>query len=70
MDEQRLWAPWRMNYIAGDKSAEAADQTPIAWLPGAEQACFICKAAAAYNDEAAARLARERTLAFLHAHVG
>ena len=36
MDEQRLWAPWRMSYIAGDKSAEATGQTPIAWLPGAD----------------------------------
>ena len=55
MDEQRLWAPWRMNYIAGDKSAEATGQEPIAWLPGADTACFICKATAAYSDEAAAR---------------
>ena len=55
MDEQRLWAPWRMSYIAGDKSAETTSQEPIAWLPGADHACFICKAAAAYADEAAAR---------------
>jgi ATP adenylyltransferase len=55
MDEQRLWAPWRMSYIAGDKSAETTSQEPIAWLPGADTACFICKATAAYADEAAAR---------------
>ena len=55
MDEQRLWAPWRMSYIAGDKSAETISQEPIAWLPGADTACFICKATAAYADEAAAR---------------
>jgi ATP adenylyltransferase len=55
MDEQRLWAPWRMSYIAGERSAETTSQEPIAWLPGADHACFICKAAAAYADQAAAR---------------
>ncbi|WP_428308054.1 HIT family protein [Lacipirellula sp.] len=55
MDEQRLWAPWRMNYIAGARGVEPTPLEPIAWLPGAEPTCFICKAAAAYADERAAR---------------
>lgn len=55
IDEQRLWAPWRMNYIAGDKETPPTPLEPIAWLPGADATCFICKAAAAYADEAAAR---------------
>jgi ATP adenylyltransferase len=44
-----------MNYIAGARGVEPTPLEPIAWLPGAEPNCFICKAAAAYADERAAR---------------
>jgi ATP adenylyltransferase len=55
MNEQRLWAPWRLSYIAGDKSAAPAGIEPTGWLDGADHHCFLCRAAAAYADEAAAR---------------
>jgi ATP adenylyltransferase len=55
MNEQRLWAPWRLNYIAGDKSAAPVATEPSAWLEGADRHCFLCRAAATYADEAAAR---------------
>jgi ATP adenylyltransferase len=53
MDEQRLWAPWRMGYIAGDSPPQAAVE-PATWSAGADHDCFMCRAAASYADEAAA----------------
>lgn len=44
-----------MSYVSGEKPPEEPRHEPIAWLPGAEQDCFICRAAAAYADQAAAR---------------
>jgi ATP adenylyltransferase len=55
MDEQRLWAPWRLSYIAGDKSEAPVGIEPKSWLDGADHHCFLCRAAAAYDDEPAAR---------------
>jgi ATP adenylyltransferase len=55
MDEQRIWAPWRLGYVAGD-AAQVELPEPQAWRPGADQGCFLCRAAAEYVDaEAAAR---------------
>jgi ATP adenylyltransferase len=44
-----LWAPWRLAYVTGDAgpSQPAADAQ---WLPGADQACFLCRAAAETHD--------------------
>jgi ATP adenylyltransferase len=53
MNEQRLWAPWRLSYIAGD-SPSAAPPEPTQWRAGADQNCFVCRAAATFADEAAA----------------
>ncbi len=53
VDEQRLWAPWRLGYVAGQEEAPAPP-TPTRWRPGADQACFMCRAAADYADEATA----------------
>ncbi len=53
MDEQRLWAPWRLAYIAGDQPESNAIE-PTAWRDGADRNCFMCRAAASYRDEAAA----------------
>lgn len=55
MDEQRLWAPWRIGYIAGEREAEATPPEPNAWPAGADRQCFMCRAAAAYADKPAAR---------------
>jgi ATP adenylyltransferase len=54
MDEQRLWAPWRLSYITGDEQAPAAIE-PAGWRDGADRNCFLCRAAAEYADEAVAR---------------
>ena len=55
MDEQRLWAPWRLGYVSGgDAAAEPAPPTPIAWRDGADHDCFLCRAAASYENLAVA----------------
>ena len=48
MSFERLWAPWRLEYVTGGES-EARVPEPIDWLPGADRACFVCRAAAKYE---------------------
>ena len=55
MDEQRIWAPWRLGYIAGEQSEHSPPPEPESWLPEADRDCFICRAAARYHNEEAAR---------------
>lgn len=57
MDEQRIWAPWRLGYIKGTGESAAAPPEPANWQPAAESECFLCRAAASYDDERAARRA-------------
>jgi ATP adenylyltransferase len=59
MDEQRIWAPWRLGYIAGDDDPRGQPPEPSDWQPGAEPECFLCRGAASYQE---ARLARQRNL--------
>lgn len=54
MDQQRLWAPWRIGYIKGDNASEP-NQQPTSLREGAEPSCFLCQAAAKFEDDAAAR---------------
>ncbi len=54
MDETRIWAPWRLGYIAGDQD-EAVRLEPEGWLPDAEPTCFMCRAAASYENSEEAR---------------
>ena len=49
MDEQRIWAPWRLGYIVGDEDLGDSPPEPSAWQPGAEHQCFLCRAAACYE---------------------
>jgi ATP adenylyltransferase len=64
MENQQLWAPWRIGYITGsDKSATAPQpERQLAWLPGADQNCFFCRAAAIVTtaDDAADTPAKEK----------
>ncbi|NOY43372.1 MAG: HIT domain-containing protein [Planctomycetes bacterium] len=48
MDEQRIWAPWRIGYIAGD-DRPSEPLAPAAWLEGSDEQCFMCRAAASYE---------------------
>jgi ATP adenylyltransferase len=54
MDQDRIWAPWRLSYLIGDKSATEGPE-PAAWLDGANHDCFLCRGAARYADDTAAR---------------
>ena len=59
MDQQRIWAPWRLGYIAGDDDPRGQPPEPSDWQSGAEPECFLCRGAASYPQP---RLARERNL--------
>ncbi len=60
MDEQRIWAPWRIGYIASGDKIGSGDQSsvtqimPNTWQPGADHGCFLCRAAGEYSDTGAA----------------
>lgn len=45
MDNDRLWAPWRLGYVQGDTVAEPV-AGELAWRPDADRDCFLCRAAA------------------------
>lgn len=53
MSIERLWAPWRIDYLAGETVAEPSSE-PIHWLPGAKHDCFLCRSAADYTEQSAA----------------
>ncbi|QDT70567.1 AP-4-A phosphorylase [Planctomycetes bacterium MalM25] len=48
-NEERLWAPWRLGYIKGTEEA-ATPPSPSEWVAGAKQDCFLCLAAAEYDE--------------------
>jgi ATP adenylyltransferase len=48
VNEHRLWAPWRLQYVTGNE-VQAVPAEPAAWLPGADHDCFLCRAAADYE---------------------
>ncbi len=50
MNEHRLWAPWRLSYVAGDGPL-APPPEPTRWREGADRDCFVCRAGAAFDDE-------------------
>ena len=48
MNHQQLWAPWRLEYVAGDQEKKAP--APATLLAGGELDCFLCQAAAGDDD--------------------
>jgi ATP adenylyltransferase len=47
MGTDKLWAPWRLGYVQGQAAAgTAADVLPRCWRAGADEDCFLCRAAA------------------------
>ena len=47
MTIETLWAPWRLAYVQGHEKTAALEQPePLAWRPGADRECFLCRAAA------------------------
>lgn len=51
MSHDRLWAPWRLDYVTGAEATAKADSPPepSAWQPGADEQCFLCRAAATFE---------------------
>lgn len=44
MPNDQLWAPWRIGYITGPKSAPPEQSSVVlAWQAGADQTCFLCR---------------------------
>jgi ATP adenylyltransferase len=52
INDELLWAPWRLGYIKGTEAA-AAPPAPSSWVAGADQRCFLCQASATYADDSA-----------------
>jgi len=54
VSHDRLWAPWRLEYVTGAEAAEKADPPPdpIDWQTGADRQCFLCRAAATFDASA------------------
>ena len=50
MQNDPIWAPWRLAYVQGGERPQP-DQQPENLLPGADPKCFICRAVAASDDE-------------------
>jgi ATP adenylyltransferase len=47
LNYERLWAPWRLGYIKGERPAPAKT---LALPAGADPACFLCRAASDTAD--------------------
>lgn len=52
MSFERLWAPWRLEYVTGTDADAQAIPEPIEWLPAADHGCFLCRAAASFDAAA------------------
>ena len=49
MNHEQLWAPWRLDYVKGERPSPGETPT-LAFLPGADPACFLCRAVADTKD--------------------
>lgn len=47
MKHEQLWAPWRLDYIKGERPIDAK---PLSLLPGGDPSCFMCRAVADSAD--------------------
>jgi ATP adenylyltransferase len=48
VNQERLWAPWRLDYVTG-KESSAEPPEPRDWLEDADRNCFLCRAAAEFE---------------------
>lgn len=49
MNFDRLWAPWRLEYVTGSEPAGEPLPEPVKWLSDADRDCFLCRGAAKYD---------------------
>ncbi|HVT26870.1 MAG TPA: HIT domain-containing protein [Lacipirellulaceae bacterium] len=54
MNLERLWAPWRLEYVTGSESATEPPPEPANWMPNADHRCFLCRDAATYDAASSA----------------
>ena len=40
---EQIWAPWRLQYVQGDKQESGQDPDELDLLPGADPGCFLCR---------------------------
>ena len=50
MQDDLIWAPWRLRYVQGDKKEPLDPDAKLDWLPGADCDCFLCQAVADSAD--------------------
>jgi ATP adenylyltransferase len=50
VDNERIWAPWRIGYITADDKSTALPTQPSQWHAGADHNCFLCRAAGNYAN--------------------
>lgn len=55
LDQQRIWAPWRLEYIQRQHRPPDPATPPARWRQGADHNCFVCRAAAEYDNPPLAR---------------
>ena len=67
MGNEQLWAPWRLQYIQGNKDSSQDDPRTMDLLPEADPTCFLCRAAADAANPARHVVGRgKRTLTVLN----
>lgn len=49
MNHERLWAPWRLGYVKGDRAPPNPITEPLL-PPDADAGCFLCRAVAERRD--------------------
>ncbi|HEY4233694.1 MAG TPA: HIT domain-containing protein [Lacipirellulaceae bacterium] len=47
-NSERLWAPWRLEYVTGAEAALVPPE-PDAWLDEADRGCFLCRAGSEFG---------------------
>jgi ATP adenylyltransferase len=51
VSHDRLWAPWRLEYVTGESNTQSIPE-PLEWLSNSDESCFLCRAAARYDASA------------------
>jgi ATP adenylyltransferase len=59
LNHEQLWAPWRLGYVKGDRPPPSEAEN-LAFLDGADPACFLCRAVADARDRENLVVARGR----------
>ncbi len=66
MGYEQIWAPWRLEYILGDKDMPEPE-TPLELPPDAEPKCFLCQCVADQADRERLVISRgEKTITVLN----